>query len=112
MVDRIFRRNAFVLEPVIGVRQVAQIGIGKGHMVQPGVAVDMLFGAREAEHGDPVMLAVIGDEAEMVGLEHRFGFEHRLVPIEHGFHLLRQRLQNYVRKFGGSHFAPRFRRLR
>ena len=92
--------------------QIVQVGVGEGHVVHAGEAVDMLLGARETEHGDAVVLAIIGDEPEMLGLEHRFGLEHRLVPVEHEFDALRWRFQHHMGELRRRDLAALFRCLR
>ena len=82
VVDTELGRDAvLVLEPVIGVHQVVQVLVGEGDMVQAAQIVDVVLDAGQAQHGDPVVLVVIGDEADPLDLKHRLGLEDLLVPV-------------------------------
>ena len=70
-------------QPLIIVDQIVEAAKGERDVVQAG-RVRLPLGERPGiEKGHPVMLVVIADERDALGLEQHFGSEHGAVPIDH-----------------------------
>ena len=81
MIDGAHRHDALALEAAIGRQQLAEIGEGVGDMGEAPAVVRRLLQAGDLHEGDAVMLIVVGDEGDVLVLEHQAGVEHGHVPL-------------------------------
>jgi hypothetical protein len=89
MVDAAMRADADRLQALVIVDQIVEAAEGEGDVMQPGFPaglgpVGFALGQRPGvEKGDAVVLVVIADERDALGLVENFGAEHRAIPIDH-----------------------------
>jgi hypothetical protein len=69
VIDAELRADPCRLQPLIGVHEIAEAGVGEGHVVQTGLPVEMRRHAWDADDGHAMVLAVIGDERDLLVLE-------------------------------------------
>src|SRR5215469_5119346 len=74
-------------------------------MVEAGGARRTILDAGKRRDSEPMMLVIVSHEREHLVLEHDFGLQHSLVPIDHLFELVGA--QNRMREFGGDDFLRR-----
>jgi hypothetical protein len=81
MVDAPLGRQAVALEPLEGVQQIGQRTVGEGHVVQPRRLASLRGEVVRVDEGHPVMLVVIGQEAQQLVAEHHLGSQHDAPPV-------------------------------
>jgi hypothetical protein len=83
MIDAAMRADPQLFEPLVIVDQIVETAKGERDMIEARRVRLPLRQRPGIEEGDPVMLVVITDERDALGLVKYLGAEDRAVPIDH-----------------------------